>query len=94
MYALLVELAIDAERSEEAEQQLRQFAVPMISKGEGFVAGTWFRSLDRCRGKSLILFDTESSANAAAERAAQGPPPGSPTRFVSAEVFEVLAQVP
>jgi hypothetical protein len=94
MYALLVELAIDEERTEDAERQLREFAIPMISKGEGFVGGTWFRSLDRCRGRNLILFDTEAAAEAAAARAAQGPPPGSPTRFVSAEVFEVLARVP
>ena len=94
MYALMVELRIQSERADEAERQLHDFALPMIRQAEGFVAGTWIRSLDGVRGRSLILFETQESAAAAAKRAAQGPPPGSPTEFVSAEVFEVLAQAP
>jgi hypothetical protein len=72
--------------------QLKNFAVPMISSGEGFDSGTWFQSADGARGHSLLLYRDEDGARAAAERAAQGPPPGSPTTFVSAEVFEVVAQ--
>jgi hypothetical protein len=40
----------------------------------------------------VILLEDEDAANGLAERAAQGPPPGAPAKFVSAEVFEVLAQ--
>jgi hypothetical protein len=92
MHALLVTLDIDPSRADEAMNLLKTFAVPMISSGEGFVSGTWFRSADGARGHSLILFNDEASARAGAERAAEGPPPGAPTSFVSAEVFEVVAQ--
>lgn len=92
MHGLSVELEIDAERAEEAIAFLNGVAVPMISQGEGFVSGTWMRSLDGRRTQSLILYESEAAAVAAADRASQGPPPGAPTRFVAAEVFEVMAQ--
>ena len=92
MYGLLVELEIEADRAEEAIGFLTGVAVPMISQGEGFVSGTWMRSRDGLHTRSLILYADPASADAAAERARQGPPPGAPTRFVSAEVFEVMAQ--
>jgi hypothetical protein len=37
-----------------------------------------------------VLFDTEEHANAAAELAKQGPPPGSPSTPRDIEVFEVV----
>jgi hypothetical protein len=92
MHAVLVQLQIDPSRAEEAISFLRERAVPMISKGEGFQSGTWMRSLDGAATRSLLLYDSEESAKAAATRAAEGPPPGAPTTFVSAEVFEVIVQ--
>jgi hypothetical protein len=92
MHALLVELEIDADRAEEAIAFLNNVAVPMIKQGAGFAGGTWMRSLDGAHTRSLILYEDEEAARAAADRARQGPPPGAPTRFVSAEVFEVMAQ--
>jgi quinol monooxygenase YgiN len=92
MYALLVTLKIDPARVDEAMDQLQNFAVPMIRQGEGFVRGTWFRAADGSVGHSLLLYETEQNAKAAADRAAQGPPPNAPTEFVSAEVFQVLAE--
>jgi hypothetical protein len=92
MYGLLVELQIDAARADEAIPFLHDVVVPMIKQGAGFVSGTWMRSLDGQRTGTLILYDDEHAANDAADRARQGPPPGAPTRFVSAEVFEVMAQ--
>jgi hypothetical protein len=92
MHAVLVELAIDPDRWDDAVQLLKNFAVPTISQGEGFVSGTWIRAASGDRGHSLLLYETEANATAAAERAAEGPPPGAPTTFVSAEVFEVVAQ--
>jgi hypothetical protein len=41
---------------------------------------------------SVILYEDERAAGVAAERAWQGPPPGDPTRFASAEAIEVPAQ--
>jgi hypothetical protein len=92
MYGLLVELEIDAAQAEQAIGFLREVAVPMIRQGPGFVSGTWMRSLDGARTRSLILYDDQQAANEAADRARQGPPTGAPTRYVSAEVFEVMAQ--
>ncbi len=92
MHALLVTLDIDASRADDAMDLLKRFVVPTISSGEGFVSGTWFRSSDGTRGHSLILYQNEEAAKAAASRADEGPPPGAPTSFVSAEVFEVIAQ--
>jgi hypothetical protein len=92
MYGLLVELEIDTAQADQAIAFLRDVAVPMIRQGPGFVGGTWMRSLDGARTRSLIVYKDEQAANEAADRARQGPPPGAPTRFVSAEVFEVMAQ--
>jgi hypothetical protein len=92
VYGLLVELEIEAGREDEAIGFLNQVAVPMISQGDGFVSGTWMRSLDGLHTRSVILYDDQAAADAAAERARQGPPPGAPTRFISADVFEVMAQ--
>jgi hypothetical protein len=92
MYAVLVTLEIDATRMDEAMQVLNGFAIPTITKGAGYVSGTWMRSGDGTRGHSLHLYETEADASAAAERAAAGGPPGAPIRFVSADVFEVIAQ--
>ena len=93
MYGLLVELELDAARADEAIPFLHEVAVPAIKQGAGFVSGIWMRSLDGMHTRSLILYDDEHSAKDAADRARQGPPPGAPTRLVSAEVFEVMAQV-
>lgn len=92
MHGLLVELEIDPDRAEEAIGFLQNVAIPMIKEGEGFVRGTWMRSIDGRHTRSLILYEDEAAANAAADRARQGPPPSAPTRLVSAEVFEVMAE--
>ena len=92
MHALLVQLEIDPARSDEAMKFLHEVAVPMIRQGAGFVSGTWMRSQDGRHTRSLILYESEQTAKAAATRAAEGPPPGAPTKFVSGEVFEVMAQ--
>ena len=92
MYGVVVELEIDEQQADRAIDFLHQVAVPMITQGAGFKSGTWMRSRDGLRTRSVIIYEDEQSADDAAERARQGPPPGAPTRFVSAEVFEVMAQ--
>ena len=92
MYGLVVELEIAEAQGERAIEFLHNVALPMITQGAGFVSGTWMRSRDGHRTRSVIIYEDEQAAEAASERARQGPPPGAPTRFVSAEVFEVMAQ--
>ena len=92
MHALLVQLELnDPSRRDEALTFLREVSVPTISKGEGFVSGTWMLSEDGKSTRSLLLYENEETAKAARSRAEGPPPPGVPARFVSAEVFEVMA---
>jgi quinol monooxygenase YgiN len=92
MHAVLVKVEIDASRSDEASDLLQTFTIPTVKQQPGFISGTWFRSADRKTGRSLLLFESEDAANATADRVRQGPPEGAPVKFVSAEVFEVMAQ--
>ena len=92
MYAVLGKVQIDSTRADEAADLLNSYTVPMVKQAAGFVSGTWARSADGTHGQSLIIFESEEAAKAAAEWAAAGPPPGGPVTFVSADVFEVLAQ--
>jgi hypothetical protein len=92
MHAVIGTVEIDSARSDEAIELLSNFAVPNAKQAPGFISGTWCRSADGTSGHSLVLFESESTAKADAARFAQGPPPGAPVRFVSADVLEVLAQ--
>jgi hypothetical protein len=92
MHAVIGTVEIDATRTDEAIDLLNNLAVPSAKRAAGFIRGTWCRSANQTRGHSIVLFESEATARAAAERLAQRPPPGAPVRFVSADVFEVLAQ--
>ena len=52
---------------EAAAPQLRERIVPAVKGAPGFVAGYWTRSDDGTNGVSMIVFDSESQACAAAE---------------------------
>ena len=92
MYGVLVRLEIDATRADEAVKLLHEMAIPAIKSGAGFLSGTWMRSEAGDRTASVLIYVSEEDAVAAAGRAAEMPPPGGPATFVSAEVFEVMAQ--
>jgi len=74
---------------EGAQEQLRQTVVPRVSQMPGFVAGYWTRSEDGSNGRSMIVFESEQDARAAAERVSANVPEG--VTFESAEVREVVA---
>lgn len=92
MHGVVVTVEIDATRADEARDLLNTFTVPTVKQVPGFISGTWMRSADGTRGQGVVLLESENTANAMAGQAAQGPPEGAPVKFVSAEVFEVLAQ--
>jgi hypothetical protein len=92
MYAMVGEVEIDSSRAAEAAELLHTFTVPTAKSQPGFISGTWARSLDGKRGRSILLFESEETARALAEQAAQGPPPEAPVKAVSFEVYEVVAQ--
>ena len=66
MHAVVVRVSIgDAEI---AERGLREKVVPGVSSAPGFVAGYWTRSDDASNGLSMLVFDSEEAARAAADR--------------------------
>jgi hypothetical protein len=92
MYAVVGQVKVDPQREEEARKLLEDFVVPSARGLAGFAGGTWARALDGDTGHSLLLFDSEENARAAATQVAEGPPPGAPVSFVSVSVGEVVAQ--
>jgi|SoiMetStandDraft_2_1073263.scaffolds.fasta_scaffold492443_2 hypothetical protein len=91
MHAVVGQVEITGQASE-AQKVLDEFVVPNAKALAGFRGGTWARAVDAGTGHSLLLFDTEEAARAAAARIAEGPPAGAPVRFVSTTVCEVVAQ--
>jgi heme-degrading monooxygenase HmoA len=90
MHAILVSVRIDAGRADEAEKMLRERTVPMASSFDGFVKGYWCRADDGTRGRSIIVFESEAAAKAAADQVLA--PPDSAVTLESVEVFRVLAE--
>jgi hypothetical protein len=64
MHAVVVRVTVNDVES--AEQVLREQTVPGVSQVPGFVAGYWTRS--DSSGLSMVIFESEDAANAAAER--------------------------
>jgi hypothetical protein len=66
MHAVVVRVTIGD--FETARKGLREEIVPRASQAPGFVAGYWTRSDDGGNGLSMVLFESEDAARAAAER--------------------------
>ncbi len=64
MHAVVVNLTINEPEAD--LRALRERVVPLVSRAPGFVTGYWTRSGDA--GLSMIVFDSEDAANAAAEQ--------------------------
>ena len=92
MHALVVTVSIEPGRSEEAQAQLEANVVPRVKETPGVVSGYWTRSSDGQHGSSIILFENEEAARAAADAIPNFPRPDFIT-FDSVEVREVVAQV-
>jgi hypothetical protein len=92
MHAVIGQVKIDQSREGEVRKALSEIVVPTARAMPGFVGGTWCRSVQDDRGISMLLFESEEAASDAAGQMRQGPPPGTPATFVSADVFEVVAQ--
>jgi len=87
MHAVLVKVSIDD--AVDSVKELKETVVPRISRAPGFVAGYWTRSDDGSNGRSMLVFESEDAARAAAERIGSNVPQG--VTFESAEVREVVA---
>ena len=76
---------------EEARKALKDEGVPRVSQAPGFVGAHWV-SLDGNNGASMLVFESEETAKAAAEQIrAAGSPAGSAVTVDSVEVGEVVA---
>jgi hypothetical protein len=85
MHAVVVRVTIN--NREDAEQRLRGEVVPQVSSAPGFQAGYWTGEGDT--GLSMVIFDSEENARAAADRVPQGIPESVTLEGV--EVREVVA---
>ncbi len=77
---------------EQAAKILREQGIPRISQAPGFVAGQWVR-LDETTGTSMVTFESEEAARAAAEMLRTNPPGGSAITIDSIEVGEVIERI-
>jgi hypothetical protein len=85
MYATVVRVTVaDPEGS---TRELREQVVPGVSQAPGFVTGHWTRKGNS--GLSMVIFESEDAANAAAERIPGMVPDGVTIEEV--EVREVVA---
>jgi hypothetical protein len=91
MFGLVVEVAIEAGRTADAEKMLSEMVVPMVKATPGFVSGTWLQSDDGLSGTTVLIFDTEESARAAAATAPR-PPEGSGVTATRFEAMRIAAQ--
>jgi ribosomal protein L35AE/L33A len=86
MYALLTRVTIDD--ADQATKRLREDVVPRVRQAPGLVAGYWVR-LDGNQGRSIVVFESQEAAQAAAEQVR-----AMEFEFVtldSVDVYEVVA---
>ena len=74
---------------EQARKFLREQGIPRISQAPGFVTAHWVR-LDENTGTSMLVFESEDAAKAAAEQLKANPPGGSAITIDSIEIGEVV----
>lgn len=87
MHALVVRSTLhDFER---ATTFLRQEGIPRIRQAPGFVSAQWVR-LDENTGTSMLTFESEESAQAAAEMLRANPPGGDAITIDTVEIGEVV----
>jgi hypothetical protein len=70
---------------------LREKVVPAISSTPGFVTGYWTRSDDGSNGLSMLVFESEDAARAAADRFRGGTIIPETVTVSRVEVREVVA---
>ena len=93
MDVVIVEVKLDPDRMTETRQVLTDVIAPRAREFAGFQSGSWLRSSDSDAGRSLLFFDSESSAREAADEIrTHGVPEGMPVRMEHVETFEVLVQ--
>jgi hypothetical protein len=67
MYTMIVNMTLDPNRADDVAGHFRRDVAPWATRQPGFVSGQWLRGADGRSGLGVVVFDTETSANAAAQ---------------------------
>ncbi|MDP9299492.1 MAG: hypothetical protein M3P43_01115 [Actinomycetota bacterium] len=92
MHALVVHVSLEPGHDEEGRTELETNVVPRVKQAPRVVAGYWAQSADGEHGYSMILFESEETAQTGADMARNGPRPDF-VSFDKVEVCEVVAQI-
>jgi hypothetical protein len=93
MYANLVDVRIDLD-FDEALKGLQEEVLPQIKQAPGVVAGYWMRPLgDDKEGRTVLVFETEQQAQAAAQMFQEGSTPMPGVTIIRVETREVVAHL-
>ena len=87
MHAVVVKATVHD--FEKGQKVLNEQVVPRVKQAPGLVAGYWTRSDNQ--GLSMIVFESEEAARAAAEQARTNAPPSEVVTLDDIEVREVVA---
>ena len=78
--------------AEKGRTFLREQGIPRLRQAPGFVAAQWVK-LDENTGTSMVTFETEEAAQAAAEQLRANPPPADAVTIDSIEIGEVVERI-
>ena len=93
VYANLVDVRIDMD-FDEAVKGLHDEVLPQIKQAPGVVAGYWMRPRDDDNeGRSVVVFETEQQAQAAAQMIQEGSSPMQGVTIIRVETREVVAHL-
>ena len=89
MYAMVVRVTVNDVES--SRKQLNEIVVPRVKQAPGFKAGFWTAPPGgKGAGLSIVVFDSEESAQQAAQMVREGPLPDG-VELEDVEVREVVA---
>ena len=74
---------------EQGRSFLREEGIPRLRQAPGFVTGHWVRFANSS-GASMLVFESEEAAQAAAEQLRTNPPPSSAVTIDSVQIGEVV----
>ena len=78
--------------AEQAMTFLREQGIPRIRQAPGFIGAQWVR-LGENTGTSMLTFETEDAARAAAEQLKANPPGGEFITIDSTDIGEVVERI-
>lgn len=93
MHAVLTEVDVGGFEREAGINALKEGIVPAVKQIPGFTSGVWLTGNENDQGLSLMLFDSEEKARAAAGRFAVGTNSETGVTITRCEVREVAVSV-